>query len=192
MFKLFRAHERPNGSDIEYLPGAAATVYAPGEALTLTAGALAKVTGADAPEFVCAGLINAGVVPVYRVRPGMEFITTFDGDAAEVKEGDKVTIGDDSLTVTPTVGGAAIVLRKLGGEVIVSFALGGTTTIQKAGVQTITQGDGVTVDNTDPANPTVSATAKVVEVVAGTGVAVDNKDPAKPVVSATPAAEGGT
>jgi hypothetical protein len=52
-------------------------------------------------------------------------------------------------------------------------------------VEAIVAGTGITVDDTDPANPVVAATAIVESVVAGTGVTVDNTDPANPVVAAT-------
>lgn len=57
-------------------------------------------------------------------------------------------------------------------------------------VESIVAGTGVTVDDTDPANPVISATggsgSGVVEsIVAGTGVTVDDTDPANPVISAT-------
>ena len=55
------------------------------------------------------------------------------------------------------------------------------------GVMSVTAGTGISVDNTDPANPVVSATSTAVveSVTAGTGVLVDNTDPANPVVLAT-------
>lgn len=51
-------------------------------------------------------------------------------------------------------------------------------------VDTIVAGSHVTVDSTDPANPIVSASGEVVSVVAGTNVTVDSTDPANPIVSA--------
>jgi hypothetical protein len=53
-------------------------------------------------------------------------------------------------------------------------------------VESVVAGSGVTIDNTDPANPVVAAGASGVQsVVAGTNVSVDVTDPANPVVSAT-------
>lgn len=54
-------------------------------------------------------------------------------------------------------------------------------------IQSIVAGANVTVDNTDPANPVISAAASgsVESVVAGTGISVNNTDPANPIVSAT-------
>lgn len=75
-------------------------------------------------------------------------------------------------------------------------AIGQYTAAGAAGtgvVESIVAGTGVTVDDTDPANPVISVTSGggsgVVEsIVAGTGVAVDNTDPANPVVTATASA----
>ncbi len=54
-------------------------------------------------------------------------------------------------------------------------------------IQSIVAGANITVDNTDPANPIVTATGTgggvVVSVVAGTAITVDSTDPANPVVA---------
>lgn len=57
------------------------------------------------------------------------------------------------------------------------------------GVASVVAGTGISVDNTDPANPVVSATSTAVveSVVAGAGITVDSTDPANPIVSALPA-----
>lgn len=52
-------------------------------------------------------------------------------------------------------------------------------------VESVVAGTNVTVDNTDPANPIVSASGVVESVVAGTNVTVDNTDPANPIVNAS-------
>ena len=51
-------------------------------------------------------------------------------------------------------------------------------------VDSVVAGDNVTVDDTDPSNPVVSAQGVVESVVAGTNIAVDDTDPANPIVSA--------
>lgn len=51
-------------------------------------------------------------------------------------------------------------------------------------VDSIVAGDNVSVDNTDPANPVVSAAGGIASIVAGANVTVDNTDPLNPVVSA--------
>jgi hypothetical protein len=51
------------------------------------------------------------------------------------------------------------------------------------GVQSVVAGNNISVDNTDPENPIVSAAA-VQSVVAGTGISVDNTDPENPVINA--------
>lgn len=58
------------------------------------------------------------------------------------------------------------------------------------GIESIVAGSGITVDDSDPVNPIVSATGGgsgggVESIVAGDGIAVDDGDPANPVISAT-------
>lgn len=56
------------------------------------------------------------------------------------------------------------------------------------GIQSIVAGTNVTVDNTDPLNPVVSATGGgggIQSVQAGTNVTVNNTDPSNPIVSAS-------
>lgn len=66
---------------------------------------------------------------------------------------------------------------------------GNRVTIDTSGlVSEVVAGTNVTVDNTDPTHPVVSAagsSAVVESVVAGTNVTVDNTDPANPIVSAS-------
>lgn len=55
-------------------------------------------------------------------------------------------------------------------------------------VRSVVAGSNVTVDNTDPLNPVVSATVPpsgVESVVAGTNITVDNTDPANPIVKSS-------
>lgn len=58
------------------------------------------------------------------------------------------------------------------------------------GIESIVAGSGISVDDSDPANPIVSATGGgsgggVESIVAGDGISVDNSDPTNPVISAT-------
>lgn len=54
-------------------------------------------------------------------------------------------------------------------------------------VDSVTAGEGIAVDNTDPENPEVSVDFSVAEykLTAGTGIAIDRTDPDAPVISAT-------
>src|SRR5690554_4009067 len=71
------------------------------------------------------------------------------------------------------------------------FAVPMATAEQLAGkVGSIVAGSGITVDDSDPVNPVVSATGGgggggVESIVAGGGISVDDSDPANPVISAT-------
>lgn len=69
-------------------------------------------------------------------------------------------------------------------DVIISDA----ATSGTPGIQSIVAGTNVTVDDTDPLNPVVSATGgggTVETIVAGAGISVDDTDPANPIVTAT-------
>lgn len=77
------------------------------------------------------------------------------------------------------------IINFVGGGVTVTNEAGGTQ-VQipgaTGGVQSVVAGTNVIVDDTDPENPIVSASA-VQAVVAGAGISVDNTDPENPVVS---------
>lgn len=71
----------------------------------------------------------------------------------------------------------------VGAGVIVTNEAGGTQVeIPGGGVQSVVAGNNVSLDNTDPENPIVSALG-VQTVVAGAGISVDNTDPDNPIVS---------
>jgi len=60
------------------------------------------------------------------------------------------------------------------------------TGIPVSGLESVVAGTNITIDNTDPLNPIVSATDGGLEsVVAGTNITIDNTDPLNPIVSAT-------
>jgi len=78
---------------------------------------------------------------------------------------------------------------KAAGYILRTFEAYGTAEIElfpivSAGVESVVAGDNISVVNTDPSNPVVSASG-VQSVVAGTGVAVDSTDAENPVVAAT-------
>lgn len=56
--------------------------------------------------------------------------------------------------------------------------------LPNGGVQSVVGGDNVSIDNTDPENPIVSASG-VQNIVAGTNITVDNTDPKNPIVTAS-------
>ena len=92
-----------------------------------------------------------------------------------------------------------ILLDKTGGTYTISFdanslsstfATAAQGALADSAVQSVVAGSNVTVDNTDPRNPVVSAaggggTGTVETIVAGTNITVDDTDPANPIVSAT-------
>src|SRR5690606_24397398 len=58
------------------------------------------------------------------------------------------------------------------------------------GIESIVAGSGIAINNSDPANPIVSATGGgggggIDSIVAGNGINVDNTDPTNPVISVT-------
>lgn len=63
-------------------------------------------------------------------------------------------------------------------EVLASRGANGAGTIES-----IVAGTGIDVDNTDPANPIISAEAQEITIIAGQGVRVDSTDPTEPIIS---------
>jgi hypothetical protein len=53
-------------------------------------------------------------------------------------------------------------------------------------IVSLVEGDGISIDNTDPANPVISADAQPLDLVAGTGVQIDLSVPTSPVISVDP------
>jgi len=71
-------------------------------------------------------------------------------------------------------------------DVILDFEIPEGEQGPAGGVVSVVAGTNITVDNTDPENPVVSATGGGIEsIVAGMNITVDDTDPANPVVSAT-------
>ena len=80
------------------------------------------------------------------------------------------------INVTKNIDNVEINVEPNVTQVIISENLGG-------GVQSVQAGTNVTVDNTDPQNPIVSATGTGGGVESVTGNIVDNTDPANPIVN---------
>lgn len=100
---------------------------------------------------------------------------------------------EDAFTKGSLIQGANVTLtgtlanRLVGtGDVTIAASGGGS-----GGIESVVAGEGIGVDDADPANPVVSNTG-VLSVVAGTNVTVDSTDPANPVVSATGGGGGGS
>lgn len=84
---------------IEYHPGTGVVL---GEALTMTAGALAKCAAAAKPDYIAVGPSKEGVAPVIKVQDYMIFEVPLSAAGTSLKVGNKVTIGADAQTVTAT------------------------------------------------------------------------------------------
>lgn len=128
MFSLFKSNEG-TVPVIKEIPAAAAT-YKVGDALAITNGLIAKVTGTAKPTHtsVAAGtLASNDLLAVNPIYPGYEFETTFAESATTLKVGAKVTIHTDSAQVTATTtNGVAEIVEIIGGgasgsKVIVKF-----------------------------------------------------------------------
>ncbi len=75
----------------------------PGMALTLSAGKLTACTGAKAPTHISMGIAKSGALcPVCAVAHDQLYDVPLSAAPTSLTEGDKVTIGTDSMTVTAT------------------------------------------------------------------------------------------
>ncbi|MBR3806676.1 MAG: hypothetical protein IKJ13_07610 [Clostridia bacterium] len=75
----------------------------PGMALTLSAGKLTACTGAKAPTHISMGIAKSGALcPCCTVNSEQRYEVPLSAAPTSLAEGDKVTIGTDSLTVTAT------------------------------------------------------------------------------------------
>lgn len=92
---------RMNVPEPEVYPAGAAIT--PGMALTLSAGKLIACTGAKAPTHIAMGYAESGKnVAAAPVDSAQIYDVELSAAPASLAEGDKVTIGTDSLTVTAT------------------------------------------------------------------------------------------
>lgn len=108
-FEFLRAEN--NAAPIEKeLPAKAGDAFAHGETVAFSSGVLAKVSGANAPEFVYVGkdiasAVTGQIINVVPVLPEYEWETTFSANASSVKAGTKVQISSDGTQATATSGG---------------------------------------------------------------------------------------
>lgn len=128
MFKIFKSNEGVTPV-IKEMPATAAT-YNVGDALAISSGKLAKVTGTAVPTFIsCESGVKTStdVLAVNPVYEGFEYLTTLAATGTSLVIGNKVTIHTDSAQVTATTtSGVAEIVEILGGgeegsEVIVKF-----------------------------------------------------------------------
>lgn len=99
-----------------------------------------------------------------------------------------VTLAAGEVVITNDAGTDATI--PLATDSLAGAAAPETNSRAASAVQSVVAGANVTVDNTDPQNPIVSATdaVGVESVTGGAGVTVDNTDPANPIVSSPEAA----
>lgn len=130
--KGFIPHQYPHEPEpLAYLPAATSMTTAIGEAMTVSAGALAKATGTAAPEYICTS-VNVGVtagtpIACQKVQPGVIYETELTVAITGLAVGNKYTIGTDSASITSTTtdGVAKVVAfdgTAAGSKVYVTFA----------------------------------------------------------------------
>lgn len=91
----------------------------PGMALTLSAGKLAKCTGATKPTHISMGVAkNGALCPVVAVEGNQHYDVELSAAPSEISEGDKVTIDGDSLRVTSTKNGVATIVSLNGAAAV--------------------------------------------------------------------------
>lgn len=106
----------------EYLPAGAITPKA-GMALYQNAGNLALASGTTNPTFISmtereAALTAGDSIPVVRVSEDIIWQTEWSAAATAVKQGQKVTIHTDGLTVTATTTGGVAEVVDMDGTAI--------------------------------------------------------------------------
>lgn len=109
-------HDNGKTPPIEYNPGKAGEVFTVGEALTLADGGLTKCAATDTPTHICVGPRMADdTVPATRVTANTIYAAPLNADGTALKLGEKVTLGDDAMTLTATTAsGVAEVVRIYG------------------------------------------------------------------------------
>lgn len=112
---------------------------------------------------------------------GFEFKGAYSGATAYV-EGDVVRdAGSSWIALQGTTGNAPPTLPTTSNaywELLAQKGADGAGTIAS-----LVEGDGISIDDSDPANPIISAEAQPLNLVAGDGIAIDDSDPTAPVIS---------
>ena len=89
---------------LEYIKAADGESPVLGQALKTSAGLIAKASGTDTPELICAGVKQSdGTYPVLRIRDDIEFYVDTPLTSADL--GKKVTLSSDGKGITSTAGG---------------------------------------------------------------------------------------
>lgn len=115
-YDLFDTGDTPS---MEYYPGKDGETFAVGEALTLAAGALTKCAAAATPTHICVGPRMADdCVPATRVSRHIVYAAPLSADGAALNLGDKVTLGDDGLTLTATTASGVAEIVKVYGTAV--------------------------------------------------------------------------
>ena len=110
---------------IEYHAGKASETIELGEALAMTAGALAKCGATAKPEYIAVGPVKDGTVPVIKVQDYILFDAPLPVAGTALKVGDKVTIAATGLGVTATTEGGVAAIVAFPGT-----AIGDTVTVR--------------------------------------------------------------
>ena len=114
---MFRLVKILNGRTNQAEPMVMATnpgeAYEMGEALCLANGVLTRAATSAAPTYISIcdmAADKAEKLPVYPVSQNMVFECPITGDASSLTIGNKVTLAEDGMGVTATVGGSAVIL----------------------------------------------------------------------------------
>jgi len=98
------------------------------------------------------------------------------GDAATIEVGSVSTLDPGEVAVVTNVGTPQAAVFNF------SIPRGAPGTMES-----VVAGDGISVDDTDPANPVISSTAVVAAITPGLAIEINNADPVHPEVSIEPA-----
>lgn len=113
MFLIFKWHKE--SEPWEKVPGANATTYHVGDALTLSGGVYVKATGAVKPEYICMENVTttAAGQPIHaeRVRDETIYESTLSVASSSIAVGGKYTIDATGSKVTATGNGVCQVVN---------------------------------------------------------------------------------
>lgn len=121
---MFLQH-RNLGKPIEpfvQVPATTGEDFTPGEVLTLASGTATKCSGETVPLYICQRKLTAAkegdLLDCTVINAEQELEAPLSADGAALKVGDKVTIGNDGLTVTATTASGVFTITEILGTAV--------------------------------------------------------------------------
>lgn len=102
-----------NAADTQYFEAIESEAIENGEALVLKNGKLTKCSETEKPQFISMKKLSAAEekrrIPCVRTDENQLWRVPVSADPTALKPGDKVTVGDDALTVTATASSSGVI-----------------------------------------------------------------------------------